>query len=499
MAALFALFVAVEHLRGKLALAGRLKELRAKGDILDYRELIPPRPAADKNAVPLLLQMTNQIAGLSNVVRTLIPSMVPVAPGRALASWQLKQWPGDGKKTNSWADLEADLPRLKILAKQVHEAVQRPSFDMGFNYQNGFVKFELLPILPVKNAARCLATAVSESLRQGRTDEAVAGLCDLIRLVAMQSEEPLIISQLIRISCADMAVRRTWELLQTGAANDAQLAAVQAAWQPMDFARDMVRAHEMERALSLDFYVQLRQSRAARAEQLDQWSKIAEMGVTDLVQEPSWRMEYVHLPLWVAAWSEQDSLRALDRWQELIAIGRLAQAKSWSEAKTLPEAADTSDGWMFSPFGGASGHSRQNAYDRARFLFSGQTFAMNSKSSLRALRFDTLRQMTLAALALKRYELRHVRPAPDLTVLVPDFLAAVPTDRMDGQPLRYRLLAGNTFLLYSVGEDGKDDGGDASPLPDQEHSKAFWDRRDAVWPALATPDEVRLFEGNRTK
>ena len=33
---------------------------------------------------------------------------------------------------------------------------------------------------------------------------------------------------------------------------------------------------------------------------------------------------------------------------------------------------------------------------------------------------------------------------------------------MDGQPLRYRRNADGTFLLYSIGENGKDDGGNPS-------------------------------------
>jgi hypothetical protein len=42
---------------------------------------------------------------------------------------------------------------------------------------------------------------------------------------------------------------------------------------------------------------------------------------------------------------------------------------------------------------------------------------------------------------------------------VPTYLAAVPTDPFDGQPLRYKKLA-KGYIVYSVGENGKDDGGD---------------------------------------
>ena len=42
---------------------------------------------------------------------------------------------------------------------------------------------------------------------------------------------------------------------------------------------------------------------------------------------------------------------------------------------------------------------------------------------------------------------------------MPEFVPKVPLDPVDGQPLRYRRNADGTFLLYSVGENGKDDGG----------------------------------------
>jgi hypothetical protein len=68
-----------------------------------------------------------------------------------------------------------------------------------------------------------------------------------------------------------------------------------------------------------------------------------------------------------------------------------------------------------------------------------------------------------------------------LDELVPEFISAVPIDPMDIQPLRYKLNADGTFVLYSVGEDGKDDGGDPTPT-DSKSPPDLWNARDAVWP-----------------
>ena len=62
-------------------------------------------------------------------------------------------------------------------------------------------------------------------------------------------------------------------------------------------------------------------------------------------------------------------------------------------------------------------------------------------------------------LALRAYQLAHGRYPAQLSALVPGYLHAVPDDpfALSG-PLRYT-LHGQQCVLYSVGPDGKDDGG----------------------------------------
>jgi len=52
---------------------------------------------------------------------------------------------------------------------------------------------------------------------------------------------------------------------------------------------------------------------------------------------------------------------------------------------------------------------------------------------------------------------------------------------MSAKPLCYHLNVDETFTLYSTGEDGRDDGGDAS-LPGVTNRFDLWSGRDAVWP-----------------
>ena len=54
----------------------------------------------------------------------------------------------------------------------------------------------------------------------------------------------------------------------------------------------------------------------------------------------------------------------------------------------------------------------------------------------------------------------------ELTALVPDYLDEVPIDYFDGRALRLKHAA-EGLLVYSVGEDGADDGGDSITKKDR--------------------------------
>ena len=84
-------------------------------------------------------------------------------------------------------------------------------------------------------------------------------------------------------------------------------------------------------------------------------------------------------------------------------------------------------------------------------------------------RCDVQSQATRTILALRAYQLTHRHLPSDLNALVPEFLDEVPVDDFDGQPLRY---SAEKKIVYSVGKNLKDDGGDdqtSSTDPSQRH------------------------------
>jgi hypothetical protein len=80
----------------------------------------------------------------------------------------------------------------------------------------------------------------------------------------------------------------------------------------------------------------------------------------------------------------------------------------------------------------------------------------------------------LIACALERYHLARGEYPAELDALVPQFLDKIPNDVLSGRPFHYRRADGE-FILYSVGWNGRDDGGVRG------HSSASGDG-DWVWP-----------------
>jgi hypothetical protein len=81
---------------------------------------------------------------------------------------------------------------------------------------------------------------------------------------------------------------------------------------------------------------------------------------------------------------------------------------------------------------------------------------------------ETQNGLLLVALALHAYRLEHGRYPATLVELTPDYLKKIPDDLFAlRKPLAYR-IDGETYLLYSIGPDGTDDGG--SPVDDPAHA-----------------------------
>jgi hypothetical protein len=73
--------------------------------------------------------------------------------------------------------------------------------------------------------------------------------------------------------------------------------------------------------------------------------------------------------------------------------------------------------------------------------------------------YTQARDLEGLAIAIAGYHAQAGRWPKELSELVPDFIETIPKDRFSGQALIYR-ASQTGYTLYSVGRNGKDDGGE---------------------------------------
>jgi hypothetical protein len=94
--------------------------------------------------------------------------------------------------------------------------------------------------------------------------------------------------------------------------------------------------------------------------------------------------------------------------------------------------------------------------------------------------YQTMVNEAQIACALERYRLAHGEYPETLDALVPQYIQIIPHDLIGGQPLHYRRTNDGKFLLYSIGRNETDDGG--QPSPNDENGRMDYTKGDWVWP-----------------
>ena len=89
-------------------------------------------------------------------------------------------------------------------------------------------------------------------LHEGDTASAVKNLRALLALTKALGEQRYLISELVQIAIAAMAVPMNWEVLQSPNVTDGQLAQLENDWNALDFIQADENAMEMERAMRTD-------------------------------------------------------------------------------------------------------------------------------------------------------------------------------------------------------------------------------------------------------
>lgn len=477
------LYLAEEHVRGACLLHSRLTQLHANHEPLSVAELTPKPVPEDQNAGAALLHLTNEITSARRLIDKM-PRPQFAAPGRAVPPWKVDFWPDEEHGSISWADIENELNQNEALIAAIRSHLEKPGFDTHIDYAKGILDLRLPLLQPAKQMARLLSLSMNHRLRDGKWDEGIQDLLALIRFSVQHQRTPVVIAQSVRINIGAIAFEATWSALQAPGLTEAQLASLDAAWSGCEIEKDMLTASLMERAMTVHLYEDLRASRQTIGQFIASYEDLERetLGMaSDKFATKGWVLHWINAPLWKIAWQDQDEARALDQCKAGIDSIRFVQSHSW-QALNEPSSSMASK----------DSYSRDNSFDRFRFLVSsGNSFYQPDNVVFKAAAFQTECSMARTAIAIRRYELRQGRLPASLNDLAPAYLPSLPIDRMDGKPLRYHLTNDGHYLLYSVGRDGEDNGGNATR---RNNSKAKpgsrWLEQDAVWPALVDANEL---------
>jgi hypothetical protein len=291
---------------------------------------------------------------------------------------------------------------------------------------------------------------------------------------------------LVRYGCAALVYNATWQTVQAGGWADDRLARLQQEWEAVDLFKGLPETAAFTRA-----------SVVATCRLERQQPLVPAMPLKDLLGSP----RYV-LPNLVGQWQriryrhhgtyeDEKALLLYYRDRELQ-LRRAVQSPTWSEMRALPGV--TNQVPFISKY-----PSRLSVMLNTRQI--GLTAIGRGQGLLsRAAEAEARRRLIITAIALERYRGRHGSYPKGLEALVPELLKTAPVDFMDGKPLRYRLTDDGHFVLYSVGLDCVDNGGEMrrprAPgmpyVPYDEVAASFGVRQgtDLVWPRPASVAEA---------
>jgi hypothetical protein len=487
--------------------------LIAQGEKLTVNEVVGTRRIPDEeNGTDFFLQSTAQVRTDGLLSSNPPPAMRLVVPGRAMIGWQQRfltdRIDANDRKppfTNTWEELAADLARSSNDIALLDEVVKHPNFDFHLNYNAGFNL--LLPHLaPLKRSEQVLSAAALLDLHDRNTASATQHIRAMLALIKGVGDEPLLISQLVRMAMAHISFAATWELLQAPDISDAELQQIQSDYGELDFITGMESAFEMERAMGGMTIRHFREKGGI----YDMFSSSSGGGSTNVAEAVEEHAKRIFSPreirktsnelLWQSALSYADEIQHLQQLTVLVDALRQAQsnaplAQVYSNAVVrmdLPALAEDDTGFPFN-----------NADDDVSLAAIRRFFAEPGGALLKSIKklqtIEAGRGLAIAAIALKRYHIQNESYPDKLSALVPKFLASVPIDPVDQKPLRYQRTPDGEFLLYSIGEDDVDNGGDASN-PDASFTgrPQIFRGKDWVWPQPASSEEVRKWQaGNK--
>jgi len=466
-ATFIALFYAVENWRGKRAWNQVRAEWEPKGEKFGIQAYLPTKVPDDQNAVmiPTFTRLFEFTINPTNGSKQLKgdPNPEEFNSFKHTESKQNKmrggQWrlgekavledlqeyyrqtnhhgkydfPISDKPQKPGEDILLALSRSDAAVNTLKESFKtRPYAQFPVPYQDGLAC--VLPHLgKIKGIAQLLRPRSLAELSLNQNEKAFDDIMLSFHLVDSLRTEPILISQLVRISMLELSIQPIWEGLANHQWNDEQLVSMDGQFAKIDFLSSYKLALSGERTFCTEYAID---SIIQHGIQSNQFGGVGDETMRDQLLPKI-------ICLTPSGWLRQNEAIIV---QYLIKMGNVMDAEHHaidfdSMAKLDKEISAIS--------------ARITPYR----IFLGMLLPSVNKAFLRFSQAQVTVDLARVACNLERYRLANGKYPESLDGLVPKFMAKVPNDLMSGKPLHYKTKEDGTFELYSVGADRVDNGG----------------------------------------
>ena len=458
---LIVLAYAVENFRGKRAWEKHKQELEAKGEKFSIPACAPPPVPDEKNfaLTPLLRPALEFTRGPEGIIRrdtngyarleNLRPDVQMPDSTNSLALGSFDKgtladleacrifyrgntnYPQPTKAGTAAEDILVALSRFDPEMKELREAVAtRPysRFPIEYDYEPSIAI--LLPhLVHIKSLCRLVHVRAIAELELGRPADALADLQVAFRISDSINAEPILIDHLVRIATIPFNLQTVREGLVRHAWSDAQLAELEKYLASLNVLAEYKVAMRGERAFGTSCLDYMRRHPSS----MESFGGLDESEASVM---PGGGM----MP---GGWF----------YQNMVTISQMHQnftlpAVNEQTHRIFPEEATKLEK--------AISDSRVGPYN----IFMKLLMPALSKAMLKSARAQFYVDAARVACALERHRLATGKLADSLDELSPKFLEKIPDDVANGKPLQYQKNSDGSYVIYSVGWNLKDDGGE---------------------------------------
>lgn len=446
----------------------------AKGEIFDLEKLIPPEIPDEENfaATPIIAEIftdpdnnrlasidINELPGFSEI------TISSENPNRILGGFKNKltdylKNPKDFPTDKKTAEIILQLLKpLEPLLNELEQACQRSKARYPLDYSNP-ITADRPHLTALVNVSRPLLLRIRAHIILGNSDSARSDMQLLLHTAYTLENESSLISTLVASALINQALTAIWEGLRSHLFKPKDLILLEKLLHRINLKRSFVSAIRHERANNLSM---LENDPTNYFELLDGDITYGYMDIKTLAK-------MFQLLGFGQTFVIRNKLNYCQFYQKHFLSTKGEINTEWLDLNTVseiekhPAALSTSSFFSNHPY---------------TILLSGGSASVFITITERTAQTATRIDLARIAIALELYRSKHGSYPATLSPLAPAYLDTTPRDLITGDPLHYHIKTDGTPIIYSVGLNKTDDGGQLK----ENHSQGDW-----VWQYTLPPD-----------